>query len=78
MPVPAGTAPNLAVYIQGLEDRLAALEDPLQPGRVYACTTANMPSAGPFIGCVLRNTTLNILAVSDGTSWIRQDTGAAI
>jgi hypothetical protein len=27
---------------------------------------------------VLRNTTLNILAVSDGTNWKRQDTGASI
>lgn len=50
----------------------------LQPSPVYACTTANMPAAASFRDCVLRNTTLNILAVSDGASWIRQDTGAAI
>lgn len=78
MPAPAGLEPTLAVFLEELEGRLANLEAPQQPGRVYACTTTNMPSPGPFINCVLRNTTLNILAVSDGTNWRRQDTGAII
>lgn len=55
-----------------------AFDAPDVPRPVYSCTTANMPPAADYTNCVLRNTTLNILAVSDGTNWIRQDTGATI
>lgn len=78
MAVPSGLEPHVAAYLQELEDRVSRLEAPQEPSRLYACTTANMPAAADFIGRILRNTTLNILAVSDGANWIRQDTGAAI
>jgi len=61
-----------------LEAAFAALDNPGAPTRVYACATADMPAAAAYPNCVLRNTTLNILAVSDGSVWRRQDTGAAI
>jgi hypothetical protein len=55
-----------------------ALDAPGEPRPVYACPTAEMPPAASYPNGVLRNTTLNILAVSDGVNWIRQDTGAVI
>jgi len=55
-----------------------SLGTPTQPAPVFACSTAQMPPAADFPNGVLRNTTLNILAVSDGTDWRRQDTGAII
>lgn len=51
---------------------------PQGPTPVFVCATEKMPRAADHPNCVLRNSTLNILAVSDGTRWIRQDTGAAI
>jgi len=78
VPVPVGIDPDLGRYLQSLEDRLETLENPQGPTPVFTCTTANMPAAASYVNMVLRNSTLNILAVSDGTSWIRQDTGAAI
>lgn len=78
MPAPAGLAPNVAAWLEELEGRVGNLEAPQQPGRVFACTTANMPDPAEFIGCVLRNTTINILAHSDGVNWKREDTGATI
>lgn len=78
MPVPIGTPPVLATYLEELEARIARLESPQQPTPVFASTTANMPAASSFYQHVLLNTTLNILAHSDGTNWIRQDTGATI
>jgi len=79
MPAPLSTNPDdLRAYLNDLEARVAILEAPDSPKPVFACTTANMPSAATYIGCVLRNTTLNILAHSDGTNWRREDTGATI
>jgi hypothetical protein len=68
----------LAQWLNDLEARIEAMENPNAPKPVFACTTALMPDAATYIGCVLRNTTLNILAHSDGTNWRRQDTGAVI
>jgi hypothetical protein len=79
MPVPVGQVPpDVARYLEDLEARLGRLEDPQEPVPVPAYTTALMPAAASFMNRVLRNTTLNILAVSDGTNWKRQDTGASI
>lgn len=79
MPVPVGQLPASVVdYLEDLERRIERLEDPQQPVPVPAYTTALMPAAASFMNCVLRNTTLNILAVSDGVNWKRQDTGASI
>lgn len=61
-----------------LELEVAFEQAPQQPSPLFACTTALMPNPALFINCVLRNTTLNILGVSDGVHWIRQDTGAII
>lgn len=61
-----------------LEREFDRLDQPMEPKRVFACATAETPPAAAFTNCVLRNTTLNILVVSDGTAWIRQDTGASL
>lgn len=60
--------------------RSAVLEllTPTFPKRVFACAEASLPSAAAFTHCVVKVTDLDILAVSNGTDWIRQDTGAAI
>lgn len=79
MPVPVGEVPPaLAEYLRELEARVAELEEPQSPRKVFACETAKMPSPADFYQCVLQNTTLNILAHSDGLHWIREDTGAVI
>lgn len=79
MPVPVALVPPaVAAYLEELESRVGLLETPQQPVPVPAYTTAAMPPASAFPNCVLRNTTLNILAASDGTNWKRQDTGATI
>lgn len=79
MPVPLGLLPpEVAQYLTDLEARVDEAENPGSPRKVFACTTANMPPAADFYQCVLLNTTLNILAHSDGTNWRRQDTGAVI
>lgn len=61
-----------------LERAFDDLTNPQEPKPVYACTTANMPPAADFKDCILRNTTLDVLAYSNGTNWLRADTGAII
>ena len=79
MPVPVSQVPpQVAEYLNDLEVRLSILELPLGPRPVFSSTTALMPAASAYINGVLRNTTLNILAHSDGANWIREDTGAII
>jgi hypothetical protein len=55
-----------------------ALSAPDQPRPVYACTTANLPPPASFPNSVVYNSTLNMLVYSDGKSWYRADTGAAV
>lgn len=76
-PVPQ-IAGEIAPLLSELREAVMELLQPTQPHVVYACATAEMPPAAAYPNAVLRNSTLNILAVSDGVSWIRQDTGAAI
>ncbi len=79
MPAPvAQIPPDLAIYLQELEDRIAVLENPQEPIPVPSYATADMPSAAIFTGRVIINTTLNIMAHSDGANWRREDTGAVI
>lgn len=54
------------------------LHAPTMPARLLACSTLEMPPAADWKNCILLNATLNVLAVSDGANWIRQDTGAPI
>jgi hypothetical protein len=61
-----------------LERELALARRPLGPTPLYACPTDAMPPAQSHPACVLLNTSLNALAVSDGSRWIRQDTGEPI
>lgn len=61
-----------------LERAFDDLENPAAPRAVFACTTAQMPPAASYPNCVLRNTTINQLAFSDGTNWRRADTGAVV
>lgn len=78
MPVPVGIDPQLAQFLGELEERVGELENPGSPVLVPAYTTAGMPDPTLWINRVIRNTTLNILAHSDGTNWRREDTGAII
>ena len=71
-------ATNLDLLKLELEGRFGEVIDPRQPVRVYACLEADLPPAANWSSCVLHVTDLNCLAFSDGSDWIRADTGAAI
>ena len=72
------TAQSLERLKLELETAFEDLARPRQPTGLYACAVADLPPAADWAGCVLRVTDFGVLACSDGTAWIRQDTGGAI
>lgn len=69
--VPERLRPLLGEIVEALR----GLESPGRPGAVYACAAADLPPAARFPACLVLVSDLNILAHSDGSDWIRQDTG---
>lgn len=79
MTVPVGPeAGRLAPLLKDFEDRLRELEQPSVPKPVLGLLEADLPDAALYPTAVVLVKDLNILAHSDGSDWIRQDTGAAI
>lgn len=75
--LPQGFEP-LARALADLDQRIGNLEQPGQPGSVYACLKAQLPAAASFVNGVARVTDTNILVASDGVNWINQHTGSAV
>jgi hypothetical protein len=80
MPAPSGLAPELAVYLQDLEDRLSRTETPQGFAPVFLTTTASLTlaSAAEFARRWAIATDLKAVVWSDGAHWYRADTGAQI
>lgn len=73
-PLPTGAPSALA----DLRTAVAELLEPTQPGRLYPVASASLPPAADWTYSQAWATDLNALVVSNGTAWIRTDTGAAI
>lgn len=72
--IPEGIRP----FALSVVEAIRALQFPQSPSPVFATRSDQLPPAEQWPNCVLRITDLDILAVSNGTRWIRQDTGAPI
>lgn len=74
--------PRLPSPIRGPLSELAAALDqirsPRMPLALFSCARAGLPPAADWSGCLLRVSDLNTLAHSDGTRWVRVDTGGAL
>jgi hypothetical protein len=65
-------------FFRAVVDAIVQLQQPGQPVFVHSVALADLPPAADWPGGVLRVADLDILAVSNGSAWIRQDTGAPI
>jgi len=72
--LPGALKPLLAEIIEALN----GLSAPRRPVRLFACGSNDLPPAEEHPRCFLLISDLNILAHSDGTHWIRQDSGAPV
>ena len=71
----ANSLDRLKLELEREFDRLTA---PSAPVIAPSFATSDMPSAASYPGGIIFNSTIGVLAASNGTAWIRQDTGAAI
>jgi hypothetical protein len=80
MLVPIGPDAPAAVRgaLKSLHDAVSRLLAPGAPTALFAATQASLPRAADHPRTLALVSDLNILAHSDGTHWIRQDTGAVI
>lgn len=65
-------------FAMSVIEAIRALQAPGSPMPLFASSAATLPPPADWPGCVLRVSDLNILAVSNGLAWIRQDTGVEI
>jgi hypothetical protein len=68
----------LRPFAMSVVEAIRGLQAAERPLPLFACASAEMPPAAEWAHHALKNTTLNIVAVSDGANWIRQDTGGPI
>ena len=71
-------APTAPLWFQQWLTQTRQEERILMPVRFPAFTTDDMPPAADWPDHAVKNTTQDTLCVSNGTNWIRQDTGAAL
>lgn len=71
-------AGSLGPLLNDLRDAIQELLNPTFPHPVFAIASASLPPAADYPSAVVRATDLNILVVSDGLVWRRQDTGVAV
>ncbi|MEH6677517.1 hypothetical protein [Phenylobacterium sp.] len=72
--VPQALRPLLGELVEAVR----ALQEPGAPTRIFACDAAELPPAKAWPQTLVLVADLSTLAVSDGTVWVRQDTGAVI
>jgi len=68
----------LAPLLSEIRDAVQELLSPTYPQPVFSIASTSLPPAADYPSAVVRASDLNILVVSDGVVWRRQDTGAAI
>ena len=64
--------------LKSIHDAIVGLQTPAAPQPVFAIAQAKLPPAAAYANCFVLVSDLSVLAHSDGTHWIRDDTGAVI
>ena len=65
-------------FAMSVIEAIRALQVPRSPVPVFASVAAELPPPADWPNCVVRVSDVNVLAVSNGAAWIRQDSGAVI
>ena len=68
----------LQAVLKSIHDAIRELQAPEEPKPLFAVAQAKLPPAASYPLCLALVSDLNLVAHSDGTHWIREDTGAVI
>lgn len=71
---PQALRPLLAALVEAVR----GLQAPGAPTALFACTAVELPPAAAWPNTLLIVSDLKVLAHSDGSDWIRADTGAPV
>jgi hypothetical protein len=77
-PIGPGLPTAVQAVLTSMQDAIRALQVPGAPQPVFATAQVKLPPAASCPQCVALVSDLNVLAHSDGTHWVREDTGAVI
>lgn len=70
---------ELAPLLTSMRDAIMELLVPTQPRQAYRCASTALPRpASAWTGCTVDLTDIATLAKSDGTNWVRVDTGGTL
>lgn len=78
IPVPVAAPDTLKPFLVQVSEALQELLQPTKPARLYRTASTTLPPAANWTGCVVDLTDLDTLAKSNGTDWVRVDTGVAL
>jgi hypothetical protein len=78
VPVGPDIPAPVAAVLKSYETALRGLQQPQAPTPLYAVDAAGLPPAADWAGHMVWVSDLPTLAYSDGSGWIRADTGATI
>lgn len=70
--------PGLRPLLTELAEAVRSLQAPGAPSPVFTCAAGELPPARAWPQSLVFLRDLSVLAVSDGSVWVRQDTGASI
>lgn len=72
-------AGKLAPGLLDMQDAIDELQAPTKPSQLWVCASSALPRpASNWAGCVASLSDLPTLAMSNGTNWVRVDTGAVL
>jgi hypothetical protein len=77
-PIGPGIPDAFRAVLKSIHDAIFDLQTPAEPKPVFALPQAKLPPAASYPSSFVLVSDINILAHSDGTHWIREDTGAVI
>ena len=78
LPIPPAGAQHAAFY-QEVVEVLRQVIAPTGPQPVWGIDSASdLPTASDFSECAVYVRSIDVLAISNGTNWIRQDDGTAL
>lgn len=70
--------PGLRPLLTDLVEAVRSLKAPGAPTPVFTCAVGDLPPAAAWPLSLVFLRDLSTLAVSDGSAWVRQDTGESV